>query len=52
LQYRGRLKKLKNLKPVNSSTSDLKIAMQLISKTGKGPIKQYPSMGCNIKWYK
>jgi len=52
LQYRGRLKELKNLKPVNSEISDLKLAMQLIAKTGKGPIKQNPSMGCNIKWFK
>ena len=52
LQYRGRLKELKNLKPISSNTSDLKLAMQLISKTGKGPKKQNPSMGCNIKWFK
>jgi len=24
--------------------------MQEISKTSKGPQKQFPSMGCNIKW--
>ena len=52
LQYRGRLKELKNLKPINSKTSDLKLAMQLISETGTGPIQQDPSMGCNIKWFK
>ena len=52
LQYRGRIRELKNLKPVRKGESDLKIAMQLIAKTGKGPTNQIPSMGCNIKWYK
>tara|TARA_B100001057_G_C22449830_1_gene794625 strand:- start:70 stop:627 length:558 start_codon:yes stop_codon:yes gene_type:complete len=52
LQYRGRLRELKNLEPVKSGESDLKIAMQMIAKTQKGPEKQIPSMGCNIKWFK
>ena len=52
LQYRGRLKELKNLKPINSEPSELKLAMRLISGTGKGPKKQNPSMGCSIKWFK
>ena len=38
LQYRGRIRELKDLKPV--------------SKTGNGPKDQTPSMGCNIKWKK
>ena len=50
LQYRGRFKELKDLKPVNNEESDLKIAMKIVSKTQKGPDKQTPSMGCNIKW--
>ena len=50
LQYRGRIRELKNLKPVINGDSDLKIAMTMIAKTQKGPIKQIPSMGCNIKW--
>ena len=50
LQYRGRIKELKDLKPVSNSESDLLKAMQLIVKTGKGPKNQIPSMGCNIKW--
>ena len=50
LQYRGR---------IDSGTMDLKNseikrelyeAMQLIIKTGKGPIKQFNSFGCSIKW--
>ena len=50
LQYRGRIRELKDLKPVSNSESDLLKAMQLIVKTGKGPKNQIPSMGCNIKW--
>jgi len=50
LQYRGRIKKLKNLKPLNSTESELKNAMAQIASSGKGPEVQFPSMGCNIKW--
>ena len=52
LQYRGRIRELKDLKPVNKGDSDLKMAMKLIAETGKGPKNQIPSMGCNIKWFK
>ena len=52
LQYRGRIRELKNLKPVGKGDSDLNIAMKLIATSGKGPNKQIPSMGCNIKWFK
>ena len=51
LQYRGRIRELKNLKPVSNGDSDLKIAMKMIAKTQKGPDDQIPSMGCNIKWF-
>ncbi len=51
LQYRGRYKELKDLKPLNTNESDLKLAMKLIAKTQKGPVDQIPSMGCNIKWF-
>ena len=50
LQYRGRFRELKDLKPINNGDSDLKIAMKMIAKTQKGPDEQIPSMGCNIKW--
>ena len=50
LQYRGRIRELKELKPVRSGESDLYKAMKQISQTGKGPEDQIPSMGCNIKW--
>ena len=52
LQYRGRIRELKDLKPVREGDSDLKIAMKLVAETGKGPKDQIPSMGCNIKWFK
>ena len=50
LQYRGRIRELKELKPVRVGESELFIAMKKISETGKGPAEQIPSMGCNIKW--
>ena len=52
LQYRGRIRELKNLKPVKQGKSDLKKAMEMVAKYGKGPANQIPSMGCNIKWFK
>ena len=52
LQYRGRIRELKNLKPIGKGESDLNIAMRLIATSGKGPKNQIPSMGCNIKWFK
>ena len=51
LQYRGRFKELKDLKPINNNESDLKKAMKMIAQTQKGPLNQSPSMGCNIKWF-
>ena len=51
LQYRGRFKELKNLKPINNGDSDLKVAMKMVALTQKGPDEQIPSMGCNIKWF-
>ena len=50
LQYRGRIRELKNLKPVKSDKSDLFKAMKQISETSRGPKEQAPSMGCGIKW--
>ena len=51
LQYRGRFRELKDLKPINNDESDLKVAMKMIAQTQKGPDQQTPSMGCNIKWF-
>ncbi len=52
LQYRGRIRELKDLKPISANSSDLLVAMKMIVNTGKGPKEQIPSMGCNIKWFK
>ena len=52
LQYRGRIRELKNLKPVRKGDTDLHIAMKQIVESGIGPKNQIPSMGCNIKWFK
>ena len=51
LQYRGRFRELKDLKPINNGDSDLKIALKMVAQTQKGPDQQIPSMGCNIKWF-
>ncbi len=50
LQYRGRLRELKNLIPVRDGESDLYKAMKQIAETSKGPENQTPSAGCGIKW--
>jgi len=52
LQYRGRYKELKDLKPINNADSDLKLSMKMIAEKQKGPDTQIPSVGCNIKWFK
>ncbi len=51
LQYRGRIRELKNLKAIEIGDSELKNAMKMIAKTNNGPNKQFPSMGCSIKWF-
>ena len=51
LQYRGRIRELKNLKPIEIGDSELKNAMKMIAKTNNGPNEQFPSMGCSIKWF-
>ncbi len=50
LQYRGRLRELKNFVPVKDGESDLFKSMKQIAETGKGPQHQIPSAGCGIKW--
>ena len=52
LQYRGRIRELKDLKPISKGDSELRTAMKLVATSGKGPAKQIPSMGCSIKWFK
>ena len=50
LQYRGRI----DSGPMNSTNSkikrDLYEGMKLIIETGEGPVKQFNSFGCSIKW--
>ena len=50
LQYRGRIRELKDLKPIKDGESELYLAMKMIAETGGGPKDQISSMGCNIKW--
>ena len=52
LNYRGRIRELRDLKPVRDGSSELFEAMKLISETQKGPVVQKPSLGCSIKWIK
>ena len=52
LQYRGRLRELRNLIPVKEGESDLLKAMKQIAEKGEGPKDQIPSAGCSIKWKK
>ena len=52
LNYRGRIRELRDLKPVRNGSSELFEAMKLISQTQKGPDIQKPSLGCSIKWFK
>jgi len=51
LQYRGRIREMKDSKPITKGDSDLRIAMRLVASSGKGPVKQVPSIGCSIKWF-
>ena len=51
LQYRGRIRELKNLKPIEAGDSELKKAMKMIAQSNNGPKEQFPSMGCSIKWF-
>jgi peroxiredoxin len=50
LQYRGRIRELRDLKAVRNGESDLFKAMKQIAETSIGPKEQIPSMGCGIKW--
>ena len=50
LQYRGRLRELKNYIPVKDGDSELLQAMKKIAESGEGPRDQIPSAGCSIKW--
>ena len=49
LQYRGRLDDANMGDPTGRKT-ELLDAMRQIAETGRGPISQYSSIGCSIKW--
>ena len=49
LQYRGRLDDA-GMKPADNRNPELINAMRQIARTGQGPRRQIPSMGCSIKW--
>ncbi len=50
LQYRGRLDSAAN-KPADAETvPELKNAMLAVKDKGESDERQYPSMGCSIKW--
>tara|TARA_B100001057_G_scaffold344894_1_gene345962 strand:- start:125 stop:655 length:531 start_codon:yes stop_codon:yes gene_type:complete len=48
LEYRGRLNSRRDSDTAISH--ELFDAMVEIKKTGKGPVQQFPSIGCSIKW--
>ena len=50
LQYRVRLRELKDLKLVKNEDSDLKVIIKMMAKTQKATDKLIPSVSCNIKW--
>lgn len=51
LQFRGRLDN-SGMQAIPDAERELFLAMQEVAKTGKGPVKQVPSIGCSIKWSK
>jgi len=51
LQFRGRLDATTPGRPApKNAARELFDAMRGIAETGRGPVKQVPSMGCSIKW--
>ncbi|OUW02724.1 MAG: thioredoxin family protein [Betaproteobacteria bacterium TMED156] len=50
LQYRGRLDSDGSKQNLKTFKRELYEAMKLISISGNGPIEQFPSIGCSIKW--
>ncbi|MGB1020680.1 MAG: thioredoxin family protein [Flavobacteriaceae bacterium] len=51
LFYRGRFDTSRPGNDLPLSGSDLKTAVEFLLKGEKPPEKQYPSLGCNIKWH-
>ncbi|MDE1179158.1 thioredoxin family protein [Paraburkholderia sp.] len=49
LRYRGRVDASRK-EPLVDVPRDLFDAMQMIARTGEGPHKQWPALGCSVKW--
>lgn len=50
LQYRGRIDASGRNPAPDTAQRELFEAMSQIARTGSGPVKQNPSLGCSIKW--
>lgn len=50
LKYRGRFDETRPRTGTPAHGGDLKAALDAILETGEAPAKQYPSIGCSIKW--
>ena len=50
LKYRGRLDEGRMTPPHAGAKRELLEAMRAIAATGRPPLKQFPSIGCSIKW--
>jgi peroxiredoxin len=50
LVYRGRLDEGRTDPPPKGAKRELLDAMTLVARTGEGPAKQMPCVGCSIKW--
>ena len=50
LQYRGRLDASRKDMAPDDAKRDLFKAMEQVARTGIGPDRQIPSIGCSIKW--
>ena len=52
LAYRGRVDSAGAKPPTGNERRELRDAMLLVARTGKGPAEQIPSIGYSIKWRK
>jgi peroxiredoxin len=50
LQYRGRVDSAGSRPATGDERRELREAMLMVARTGKGPAEQVPSIGCSIKW--
>jgi peroxiredoxin len=50
LQYRGRLDESGRQPDAENAERELFLAMKQVAETGRGPERQFTSIGCSIKW--